>query len=260
MIRRQPLLIAIAVLVYLTSAPVMAGSHKLAATEFDSSAQIICADEAVRNKITINEMLRNGGGTSLKFVEVKVKQQNTDISDFELCMGEIGASAFCRSLGTGYGSWEQEPTGKHSDNEGPINPDASGNSTTFYSPTYLNYVTTDFYGVMPNDGQLVLRQISNQSVIDYICYGKETECQKTSLLYAQPTLETPSCWASVITDSNTKLLARVPDGSGDFTVILDPKKFTDGTTNDTPDNCPTCPATPPFSGRAPIVFKWQVFY
>lgn len=210
---------------------------------------ITCVPDYIRNQLTLNEMITRGNG-NVTFIEVKIKQVNVNIENYELCILKDLNGEKCIDL-----------VGNHDLLAGyPPNP------TSINGPEWLQYDTQKFGNYinnLSNDfGQLVLRQKDPvpKQVVDYLCYSSEAKQTCTAPnTYYDPDPDA-ACWASALigtTGQTQMFLGKTPDGTGEFGVITEP---TDGTTNDTPDNCPTCPATPPFSGRAPIVFKWQVFY
>ena len=211
---------------------------------------ITCVPEYIRNKLTLNEMITKGNG-SVTYIEVKIKQVNVNIENYEICILKDLDGESCIDL-----------VGNHKILDGyPPDP------TSINGPEWLVYNTKEFGNYIKNlsndFGQIVLRQKTpspNNPVVDFLCYtsGAKLACTAPNTYY-DPDPDA-ACWASALigtTGKDKMFLGKTPDGTGEFGVITEP---TYGKTNDTPDNCPTCPATPPFSGRSPIVFKWQIFY
>ena len=219
---------------------------------------ITCSSDYVRSQLTLNEIITRG--TAVTYLEVKINQVNVSIGNYELCLVSDNRKKVtdppiltldCVDL-----------VGNHDPLAGyPTNPTTiNGPDWPTYSTTLFNKPNTD----LSNDfGQIVLRQKTpspNNPVVDFLCYtsGAKLACTAPNTYY-DPDPDA-ACWASALigtTGKDKMFLGKTPDGTGEFGVITEP---TDGKTNDTPDNCPTCPATPPFSGRSPIVFKWQIFY
>jgi|GEM_PF-5180670 hypothetical protein len=218
-----------------------------------ATTPLVCAPKIERDQLVLNELITTGNNN--KYTEVKVRQDQVDITPYELCLGALpldNNGLKCKPLGTGEGKWEQTVPLK--DNKGP---DSSA-PTTFNNPTWITYDNQAILGrqMKSATGQLFLRNMTTNNIVDYLCYSEGYQCRDPSTPFfvsparlptdpidpaapigpIDPTDTSSVCWSEIVNfgNSSDKLFARTePDGDGVFTAI-DSKTPSTGATNDGP--------------------------
>jgi len=195
------------------------------------------ADQAVAN---INELSDKDGGAFYDFIEIKILQDNTDITGWQLCVAEDGKGTVCATLGVGRGYWGDVDT-PHNPPANPDNISQHGN-TLFDADTWITYddKTNAKLRADANRGEVLLLDGSGQ-VLDYIAYDSAGDsCGVDRSGWDQDRWEVPVAPAAnscgVCFDgklsSNKNLRRQEPDGTGSWTDSnQDP---TTGTDNDSP--------------------------
>lgn len=169
------------------------------------SGALSCAPTPPAGSMVINEINDNNSSGLVDYLEIKVLQNGTNLSGFQLCSRDnpTGGSTNCVALGTGAGYWQTSP--KKYDNNSP-----AGN-TTFDSPTWIVY---DSFNPPSSKGEVVLVDSANR-VVDYIGFSNNAgDCADASKWYWSVTSACRECVDNKA--PSQKDFARVPDGSGGF--------------------------------------------
>jgi len=177
-----------------------------------------CAAQSERDQMNINEIGTNGVAGPIRFVELKVLEDQVDILGYEICKSDKGDIPQCVALGDGNGTWNNSG---FLDNNGPD----SNAPTTFNQNTWIAY---DMGNIDSNEAEVVIKNSATQEVLDYICFSKLDNCGTTEMYWDVPI----ECGNLLVSDPNAKTFSRTPDGDGGWSNLTDPP--TTGGSNEGP--------------------------
>lgn len=168
-----------------------------------------CAPLAERETLILNEVSQNESQKgNMRLIEVKILEDQTDISIYKLCLANFFTGLKCRTLGSGKGEWSLLG---YPDDEGPdpVNP------TVFNKDIYITY---DFNYITPRHTEILLQNEITGEVIDYFCISNLNECGTDVNRWRPPA----ACGSLIdITEFNLINFSRHLDGEGSWVISND---------------------------------------